>query len=97
MVFRERTEKVAHVKAIAAVVARVLNMDVDRMFGDIIAEYASEVFQESYDPTILKQKAERLRVAQERIRAKRKHDLEMIERLKRMEKLGEQFEQRSKK
>lgn len=95
MVFRERTEKVAHVRAFAEIVARVFNTDVDRHFGDIISEYASEVFQESYDSTILQQKKDALREAQRRIRAKRDADLASIERLKRMEKLGEKFEART--
>lgn len=94
MVFRERIEKVASVKAIASIVARLLNTDLDKAFGGILGEYASEVFQESYDPTLLKQKHDRLKIAQERVRRKREHDLRMIERLKRMEKLGEDFEKK---
>lgn len=95
MVFRERTEKVAHVRAFAEIVARVFNVDVERQFGGIISEYASEVFQESYDSTILQRKREALREAQRRIRAKREADLRSIDRLKRMEKLGETFEART--
>ncbi len=95
MVFRERTEKVAHVRAFAEIVARMFNVDADRQFGGIVSEYASEVFQESYDSTLLQQKKAALQEAQRRIRAKREADLRSIERLQRMDKLGEKFEERT--
>jgi len=96
MVFRERVEKVAQVRAFAAIAARLLgNMEVNKAFGDIIGDYASEVFQESYDPNLLKQKQTRLREAQERVRKKRLEDQAAIDRLQRMEKLGEEFEKRT--
>ena len=95
MVFRERTEKVAHVRAFDEIIARVFGADAERQFGGIISEYASEVFQESYDSTILQKKREALREAQQRISARRAADLNAIKRLERMETLGEKFEQRT--
>lgn len=92
MVFRERSERVAHVRAIAAIAARLVGMDADRMLGDVVSEYASEVFQESYDPVALARKARRLRDAQDRIRRRRTEDEAMLRRLDRMESLGQDFD-----
>lgn len=92
MVFRERSERVAHVRAIAAIAARVVGMDADKLLGDVVAEYASEVFQESYDPVALARKAQRLRDAQARIRRRRVEDETILKRLDRMETLGQDFD-----
>ncbi len=92
MVFRERSERVAHVRAIAAIAARVVGLDADKLLGDVVAEYASEVFQESYDPVALARKAQRLRDAQARIRRRRVEDETMLKRLDRMEALGQDFD-----
>lgn len=96
MVFRERSEKVAHVRAIAGMIAQVFNVNADRAFSGIIADFAAEVFQEGYDPTLLKQKAERLRDAQAQIRKRKEHDLSMIGRLERMGKYYDQEAKESK-
>ena len=93
MVFRERTERVAHMDAIAKMISRVFNADVDKVFGGIVAEYASEVFQESYDADLLRRKIAARRVAWERVRSKRRHDEEMIRRLERM---GQFYDQQEK-
>lgn len=84
MVFRERQERVAHVDAIGKMIARVFNADADKLFGAIVAEYASEVFQEAYDPDLLKRRIALRRLAQARVREKRKHDEDMLRRLDRM-------------
>jgi hypothetical protein len=84
MIFRERQEKVAHMDAMAKMVARVFGVDASKMFGDVVSDYASEVFQESYDADLLREKIAAIRAAQERIIARRKHDEGMIERLERM-------------
>lgn len=84
MIFRERQEKVSLLDAVAKMAARVLNMDGARMFGDVISEYASEVFQESYDADLLREKIAAIRSAQERVQARRKHDENMLKRLDRM-------------
>lgn len=97
MVYRERMEKIAHVRAFASIAARLMGSEADRAFGDVIAEYASEVFQESYDPIVLMRKRDRLREAQSRVRQRRVADMRSIERLERMDKLGEQFDVTSKK
>ncbi len=86
MVFRERQERVAHLDAIGKMVARVFSVDADKAFSNIIAEYASEVFQETYDADLLRQKVEIRREAQARIKAKKQRDLDLI---KRLEKMGE--------
>lgn len=86
MVFRERSERVAHVDAIAKMIARVFNTDADKAFGGIVAEYASEVFQETYDADLLRQKVAIRRSAHARVRAKKQRDLDLI---KRLEKMGE--------
>lgn len=97
MVFRERMERVAHVRVIAAIIGRVMGSDADRAFGDLIAEYASEVFQESYDPTVLMRKRDRLRENQARVRQRKLEDLRAIERLQRIEKLGDAYDENVKK
>ena len=86
MVFRERQERVAHLDAIGKMVARVFSVDADKAFGGILAEYASEVFQETYDADLLRRKVEMRREVQTRIRAKKQRDLDLI---KRLEKMGE--------
>lgn len=97
MVFRERSERVAHVRAIAAIAARMARMDADELLGDIVSEYASEVFQESYDPIALARKAQRLRDAQARIKRQRVKDETMLTRLDRMEALGRDFDRVKKR
>jgi hypothetical protein len=84
MVFRERTEKVAFIDAVGKMVARVFNVDADKAFSGIIAEYASEVFQESYDADLLRRKIAARRVAWARVRAKRRANEDLIKRLDRM-------------
>lgn len=69
--------------------SRMLNADYEKAFGGIVAEYAAEVFQETYDADALKRKIEVIRTAQKRIRAKRMHDEKMIDRL---EKMGEFYD-----
>lgn len=97
MVYRERMEKVASVRVFASIAARLLGSEADRAFGDVLSEYASEVFQESYDPTMLARKRDRLRAAQARVHKRRVEDLRAIQRLERMDKLGEQFDEATKK
>ncbi len=94
MVFRERSEKVAFVRAVAAIASRLAGMDADKLMGDVVSEYASEVFQESYDPIALARKAQRLRDAQARIRRRRTEDEATLRRLDRMETLGQDFDRR---
>lgn len=89
MIFRERQEKVALLDTVSKMAARILNMDGGRMFGDLLSEYASEVFQESYDADLLRQKIAAIRASQERVQAHRKHDEDM---LKRLDKLGEFYD-----
>jgi hypothetical protein len=84
MVFRERAERVAHMDAIGKMIARVFNVDADKAFGGIVAEYASEVFQESYDADLLRRKVEIRRRALARVRAKKQRDLDLIKRLEAM-------------
>lgn len=84
MVFRERREKVAHVEAFAKIAARMYGLDVDRAFGDIVANYAGEVFQEAYDVDLMRKKIGALREAQARIRHRRAEDVRQINRLDRM-------------
>lgn len=97
MVYRERMEKIASVRAFASIAARLLGSDADRAFGDVLSEYASEVFQEGYDPVMLARKRDRLREAQKQVRKRRVEDLRSIQRLERMEKLGEEFDKNTKK
>ena len=90
MVFRERQERIAHMDAISRMIARVFNVDADKAFGGVVSEYASEVYQESYDADLLKQKIALLRQAQARVRAKRKRDEDM---LKRLDRIGDYYDQ----
>ena len=89
MVFRERREKVAHLEAIGRMISRVLGADETKAFGHIVATYTEEVFQETYDADLMALKARELRAAQERIRAKRQRDKNMISRL---DKMGEFYD-----
>lgn len=84
MVFRERHEKVSQMEALGKMIARVFNMSSDKLFIDIISDYASEVFQESYDPKILAKKVAIRKRAQARVREKRQQDEELLRRLDRM-------------
>ena len=84
MVFRERQEKVAQVQAIARIVAQVFGLDAERVFGGVVSDYASEVFQETYDPDLLRRKLAAIRVAQARVRRRKQHDLSPLTRLERM-------------
>lgn len=97
MVFRERQERVAHLDAISKMVARTRGVNEDKAFADIIGEYASEVFQETYDADLLKRKIAHRRLAQARVRAKRRADEELINKLNRMETLGEKFDRENAK
>jgi hypothetical protein len=93
MVFRERQERVAHMDAIGKMIARVYNVDADKAFGGIVADYAAEVFQETYDADLLRKKVAMRRDAQARVRAKRQRDEDLIKRLERM---GEYHDQKLK-
>jgi hypothetical protein len=84
VVFRERREKVAHVEVIAKVVGRLFNLDTERVFGGIMAEYAGEVFQEDYDVDLLREKIHVLREAQARIKRRRSEDQRQLSRLDRL-------------
>lgn len=84
MVFRERHERVAHLEAIAKIVSRVFNLDAEKIFGHVIADYASEVFQETYDVNVLKKKVALKKRLKANVAAKRKRDEELIKRLDRM-------------
>lgn len=84
MVFRERQERVSHMEAIAKMIARVFNVEADKAFGGVVAEYAAEVFQETYDQDLLKRRIAARRAAQAAVRARRERDLELIKRLDRM-------------
>jgi len=97
MVSRERSERVAHVRAIASMIARVVGMDADKLLGDVVADYASEVHQESYDPEMLARKAARLREAQAAIRRRQREDALLVKRLERMETLGQKFDSAKKR
>lgn len=89
-VFRERQEKVAFLEAIGKMVSRVLNFDSNKMFGGILAGYAEEVFQETYDADLLRLKAEALRRAHERIKGERQRTIGLMNRLDRM---GQYYDQ----
>jgi hypothetical protein len=84
MVFRERQERVAHLDAVGKMISRVFNVDADKAFGAIVSEYASEVFQETYDADLLRRKVAVRRAAQARVRAKKQRDIDLIKRLERM-------------
>jgi len=90
MVFRERQERVAHMDAIGKMIARVFSVDSDKAFGGIVAEYASEVFQETYDVELLRKKVAVRRAAQARINAKKQRDVDLIKRLERMGEYADQ-------
>jgi hypothetical protein len=92
MLSRERQERVAHVEAIAKIVATVFNVDASKAFGGIVAEYAAEVFQETYDPVVLKRKVAQRRQAQAALAQKRRHDESMLQRLDRM---GDFYDQKN--
>ncbi len=94
MVFRERQEKVAHLDAIGKMIARMFGMDADKMFGHIVNEYASEVFQETYDADLLRRRVAQRRAAQARVRARKQRDLDLI---KRLDKMGEYYDQQKPK
>lgn len=94
MLSRERQERVAHVEAVAKIVAAVFNVDATKAFGGIVAEYAAEVFQETYDPEVLKRKVAQRRRAQAAIVQKRRYDESLIQRL---DKMGEFYEPRNVK
>lgn len=83
-VFRERQEKVAHLDAVSKMIARVFNVDSHKAFGGIVADYAQEVFQETYDVELLRAKIQALRTAQGRIRGERDNAKRMLDRLDRM-------------
>lgn len=84
MVSRERAEKVAHLDAIGKMVARIFGVDADKAFAGIVSEYASEVYQESYDADLLRRKIAARRSVHARVLAKRRRDEELIQRLDRM-------------
>jgi hypothetical protein len=90
MVSRERHEKVAQMDAIAKMIARVYSLDAAKAFSDVLAEYASEVFQEAYDPKVLAHRVALRKRAQARVRDKRRQDEELLRRLDRM---GEFYDQ----
>ena len=94
MVFRERQERVTHLDVISKMIAMVFNVDVDRAFGPLVAEYASEVFQETYDADLLKKRVAARRRAQSHIRAKRQRDEDLLKRLDRM---GDYYDQENLK
>lgn len=96
MVFRDRQERVAHVDAIGKMIARVFSVDADKLFGAIVAEYASEVFQEAYDPDLLKRRITLRRIAQARVREKRERDEEMLRRLDKMGDYADQVWERER-
>ena len=84
MVFRERQEKVSFLDARTKVVARVQGLDVERVFGDIVAGYAREVFQETYDADLLRRRLKSLQRVQGRIQSRRREDQRQISRLSKM-------------
>jgi len=84
MVFRERQERVAHMEAIGKMVAKVFNMDPDKLFGHVVSDYAQEVFQEAYDADLLRQKVSALREAQRRIAKRKSEDMRQLDRLERL-------------
>ena len=91
MVFRERQEKVAHMEAFTQIVGKLFNLDTDRVFGVIVKTYAGEVFQETYDAELLKQKMAVIRQAQERIRNLRQ---ERARQLTKLDRLGEYYDRK---
>jgi len=91
MVFRERAEKVANVRAMTKIVATLFNVNEDKVFGPITREYAKEVFQESYDAELLRKKIAALYRAQELIKEKQDERSRLMKRLDRM---GEFYEKK---
>lgn len=90
MVFRERQERVAHVDVIGKMIARVFSVNAESAFSHIVAEYAAEVFQETYDIDLLRKKLEARRIALARVNAKRRRDEELLKRLDRMGEYADQ-------
>lgn len=84
MVFRERRVQVAGIEALAKMIGRVAGVDANKYFASIISEYATEVFQETYDVNILKRKVGRLRAVQTAIKQKKSKEESLINRLERM-------------
>lgn len=89
MIFRERQERVSHLDAVAKMVARVFGVDMPKAFGGIVADYAREVFQETYDAELLRERVMHLRQAQAKIRQRRLADERALSRLDR---LGEYYD-----
>ena len=89
MIFRERQEKVAFLDALTQIISRMYNLDVHKAFGHIVGNYAGEVFQETYDADLLKQKIEAIRRAQKRIQATR---ATQERHLTRLDRLGEYYD-----
>ncbi len=84
VVFRERHEKVMFLESITEILGRLYNLDSGKAFGHIVGNYASEVFQETYDADLLKEKMAAIRRAQERLRRlrdARKHHLSRLDRM----------------
>lgn len=71
-------------------IARVFDVDADKAFGGIVAEYAYEVFQEAYDQDLLRRRLAMRRVAAARVKTAREHDERMINRLEKMSEFYEQ-------
>lgn len=84
MVFRERQEKVAHLTAITRIVGQLFNLDSESVFSRVLRDYASEVFQETYDADLLRRKIEAIRRVQTRIRGERSESMRQLNRLERM-------------
>lgn len=95
MVFRERQERVAQMEAIAKMISRVFgDVDADKAFGGILSEYAAEVFQETYDPDLLRRRVAQRRAAQAQVRARKQRDIDLM---KRLDLMGEHADQVLKK
>lgn len=90
MIFRERQEKMSFAEMSTCIVGRILNVEADKAFGGILAQYAMDVFQEDYNVDVLKQKIDALRSAQRSIQAKVAYDKRMLNRLDAM---GEYYDQ----
>lgn len=87
--FRERTEKVAQVNTFAYLIGQVFNLNVDKVFGPILQGFAAEVFQESYNPELLRDKIASIRDAQIKLKKKRQEQDQYV---KRLESLGDLYE-----
>jgi hypothetical protein len=90
MIFRERQEKMSFAEMSTRVIGRILNVESDKAFGGILAQYAMDVFQEDYNVDVLKQKIDALRSAQRSIQANIAYDKRMLSRLDAM---GEYYDQ----